>query len=125
MAEMTAVEYLKTKARMVNAEEDGACTIDCRDCPLSSINTGKDMTCINFDRAFPEEAISIVKKWAEEHPQKTILMDLLEKYPNALIESDGIPNFCPESLGYKRDHEICDSLDDNNCKKCWNRPLEE
>ena len=125
MAEMTAVEYLKTKNRMVQVRETGVCTIECDNCQLSSKNNGKGMICGYFEKLFSEDAISIVKKWAKEHPQKTILMDLLEKYPNTLIESDGIPNFCPESLGYKCDHEICDSLDDNNCKKCWNRPLEE
>lgn len=120
MAEMTAFEYLKQRGRMTNN-----CDISCSVCPLADVNNSKEVCCEEIEGKYPEEAIAIVQKWAEEHPQKTMLQDFLEKHPNAPIESDGTPEFCPESLGYKHDHEICDSSDDNRCTKCWNRPLEE
>lgn len=74
----------------------------------------------------PEEAVKIVEKWSEEHPRKTLLQDFLEKYPNAKIESDGTPGFCPNALGY-RDIEICLDDDPNTtcCDKCWGRCIDD
>ncbi|MGN1231564.1 MAG: hypothetical protein ACI4TP_06655 [Anaerotignum sp.] len=124
MAEMTALEYFKTKNRMVEATKRGNCMIECNECPLSGNNNGKKMTCSFFEIAFPERAISEVQRWAEEHPVKTMMQDFLEKYPNAPTEYDGTPEFCPGSLGYQNNYELCESSDDNKCMKCWNRPLE-
>lgn len=68
------------------------------------------------------EAAAKVEAWekAKEKPQKTILMDLLEKHPNIETEVDGLPKFCPFILGYK---VLCSSK--KTCKECWNRPLEQ
>lgn len=121
MVEMTAVEFLKEYERMCKMHD-----LNCSECPMSELRRKyNENICGIIMIVHPEETIDIVQKFAEERPPKTILMDFLEKYPNAFLESDGTPVFCPESLGYKHDHEICDSLDDDSCKKCWNRPLEE
>lgn len=68
------------------------------------------------------EAAAKVEAWgkAKEKPQKTILMDLLEKLPNIETEVDGLPKFCPFALGYD---VLCSSK--KTCKECWNRPLEQ
>lgn len=75
-----------------------------------------------------QEAINIVQKWSDEHQPKTLLEDLLEKYPNAKKRSvDGLPCFCPSLLGYKN-VKICTSPHfeyGENCISCWNRLLEE
>lgn len=116
MKEMTAVEYLKEWARMVEHDGD-CCRISCSECPLSNY---KGIACQELKVKYPEKAVAIVQKWAAEHPRKTILQDLLEKHPKTLVTSDGTPNICPYQLGY-----ISDSgCDDKTCADCWNSPLE-
>ena len=114
--EMTAPEYLKEKARM-----NKNCDMDCGDCPLCYANSSKELTCVELEAELPEVAISIVQKWAEEHPRKTMLMDFLEKYPKAPLEQSGTPHTCPDTLGYCYGKK-CDTL---SCKDCWGRLLEE
>lgn len=116
MDEMTAVEYLKEKRRMTKN-----CSI-CFDCPLSYKNNGMNLSCCDFEILFYEESISIVQKFAEEHPQKTILQDFFEKHPSAPIGDFGVPKTCPDIIGYPaRKHARCSG----KCYECWNRPLEE
>ena len=55
---------------------------------------------------------------------KTILQDLLEKYPNAKRGKDGVPKLCPSKLGYS-DTENCSEMSFEECIDCWNRPVEE
>lgn len=115
--EMTAVEYLRDKATAVCN-----CEIDCDGCPLGHKNNGTGLSCHGFERKYPKEAIAIVQTWAKEHPKKTILMDLLEKYPNVRRYDSGVPyQMCPYKLGYEP--EGCN--DDMDCWTCWNRPLKE
>ena len=64
---MDAIEYLKTRHRMCTA--DGTPT--CEHCPLGRSNNGADLTCFAFQKQRPEEAVSVVEKWAAEHPAKT------------------------------------------------------
>lgn len=121
---MDAVKYLKEKWRMIENLESGSvkgCTSSkCAICPLSIDNNKTLKMCPEFERDEPETAVEIVAKWSKEHPQKTILQDFLEKYPNAKTDSKGEPKTCCVNLGYKK-YDECD-LD--NCNSCWNRPLE-
>lgn len=109
---MDAVMYLKERARM--AEK---CKIGCENCPISFKNNGFEISCTTFENNHPEKAIEIVKKWNNEHPRKTYLMDFLEKYPSAEIKEDGIPKSCAEYLGYK--------VSCRDCKECWSTLMEE
>ncbi len=111
---MTALEFLKAKVRMTQN-----CNIDCLDCPLSYRNNKTSKSCTKFIITSPEKAIEVVENWAKEHPVKTFLSDFLEKYPDAQIDDNGLPNICPHYLGYTDiiDEEDCDL----NCKSCWNR----
>lgn len=117
---MDAVEFLKEKDRMCDLFRNGNTT--CEKCKLSFRNNSKDLTCNIFVSRYPQEAVKIVEKWSEEHPKKTLLQDFLEKYPNAKIESDGTPEFCPSALGYKSCYS-CDIYSDDfvmcDCKECW------
>lgn len=119
MAEMTAVEYLREKARMTKADKEGRCGIQCGMCGLKPTNS--TISCHCFELVYPEKAVSIVQKWTYEHPRKTILQDFLEKYPNAPKRKSGEPSICPESLGYRPEGTGCHA----GCYECWNRPLEE
>lgn len=121
MSEMTALEYLKEKARMTKAVKYGSCNTPCGDCSLSRENSGKNILCVDFEMLYPEEAISAVQEWAEKHPVKTMLQDFFEKYPKAKRKKSGEPAICPETLGYRPEGTGCHV----ECYDCWNRPLEE
>lgn len=77
-----------------------------------------------------EKAIAIVQKWSDDHPQKTLLEDFKEKYPNYCTCSDGMPSICPKTLGYEEERYCKKNWEHEgkilvDCKECWNRPLEE
>ena len=100
------------------------CAGGCHDCPLDDSNNNTKKSCDDFMRLHPEEAEKILIKWAEEHPQKTILQDFLEKYPNAPLYKTGIPKACPIDLGYYGSKcPLADSA--VSCKECWNKPMED
>ena len=119
---MEAVKYLKEKRRMIESLGNGSVKScigsKCAICPLSIDNNKASKMCPELEGTEPEKAIAIVEKWSKENPQKTILQDFLEKYPNARIDSKGIPVSCPVNLGYPTDCTIV------KCCDCWNRPLE-
>lgn len=118
---MDAIKYFEEKKRMLNSlgRRTGVCTgVACSDCPFYRTNNNGIMGCSDFEAVYPEKAIAIVEKWAEEHQQKTMLMDFLEKYPNAPLRLDGTLRVCPWELGYEEKRECFMS-----CKDCWNRPL--
>lgn len=120
---MDAVKYFKERTRMLNSlgRVNLRCEgVRCANCPLSRFNNERKLHCSAFESEYPEEAVAIVEKWVEEHPQKTILMDFLEKFPNAPISLDGTPTTCPFRLGYEEKGK-CTTL---SCINCWNRPIE-
>lgn len=120
MAEMTAVEYLREKTRMTK-NENGNCGIYCEDCPLSRRNNSTEERCSALEGKYPERTVAIVQKWAKEHPRKTMLADLLEKYPNVPMDATGTPDsICPCNLGYEGRWNCGEA----ECNECWNRPLE-
>lgn len=116
--------YFAEKARMIKLQRVGVCKLDCMDCPLSSENNNTGVACSDIETLYPEKAIAIVQKWSDEHPQKTYLTELLEKYPNVLLNDDGMPEgMCPHQLGLK--DSIADCKIGYNCVACWNQPVEE
>ena len=120
MAEMTALEYLKEKARMTKR-----CEMACACCLLHGYNNSTGDGCTNFEYKHPEKAIAIVQKWAQEHPRKTFLQDFLEKYPKARLNEKGyLDDVCPIELGYLGENFECNGIFDTNCESRWNQPLE-
>ena len=115
---MEFIEAMKIKKRMCEYYAEG-----CVNCPLTILNNDTEEPCHEFIVLYPEKAEEILTKWAKEHPQKTILQDFLEKYPNALLNESGFPNVCVFKLGYIKERD-CGNYD-YSCKKCWNRPLED
>ena len=70
-----------------------------------------------------KDKIDTVQKWSDEHPEhpeKTILEDFHEKYPNCKLE-DGTPVICVNNLCDVK--ERCPHT--MPCTDCWNRPLSE
>lgn len=116
------MNYFVEKQRMAKQQKDGICELDCADCPLSIDNNGTNTECSYFETIYPERAIAIVQKWSDEHPQKTYLLELLEKYPNVLLNDDGTPEgMCPHQLGLK--DSIADCKIGYDCVACWNQPI--
>lgn len=114
---MEFIELVKAKQRMCRK-------IACCDCLLSMQNNSEKLNCCEYTMTHPEEAEKIITKWAEEHPQKTILQDFLEKYPNAPLNESGFPKVCPVGLGfYDSGCPFGGGVVD--CEECWNRPLED
>lgn len=114
-------EYFAEKARMVKLTKTGVCGITCSKCPLGGKNNGapKFMTCTTFEIHYPQQAISIVQRWSNEHPQRTYLTELLKHYPNIPLDDDGaLKSLCPHALGLV---EIDDC--DGNCAECWNQSM--
>lgn len=111
------IEYLREKERMCKhyLYEQKACS----QCPLNSSTNGHRTYCREMIYDHPEDAIRIVQKWSDEHPEKTIKDDFLKKYPNARLDAQGTPICCARSLGYY----VSECY--NDCEKCWNRPLSE
>ena len=106
---MDAIKYFEESDRMCKTYTT------CKGCPLEPKD---EYSCIKDS----VKAVPIVEKWAEEHPQKTILMDFFEKYPKAERENDGTPLYvCPYELGYD-DKRYCNTVG-YGCFVCWNRPI--
>lgn len=117
---------------MVNAKNDGCCRTLCNYCPLSKHNNNTNIGCMRLEMLYPQKAIKIVQEWSNEHPQKTYLSEFLKHYPNAQLDSDGVPDgICLATLGLCED---CIKMDENGnpilekdctCMDCWNTPIEE
>lgn len=116
--------YLAEKRRMLDSlgrTGDKCNGVKCPMCPLSNYNNGSTLICGVFEIQHPIEATQIVHKWAEEHPKRTRKDVLLEKFPNARLDSrTQLPLVCAFNLGFCTD---CSSVD--NCTICWNTEVEE
>ena len=80
-----------------------------------------------------EEIVSRVEQWAKEHPVKTRQSEFLKMFPNARIESDGMPSICPivvDKRCYNKDDDAlcCFVRDEEKCRKCrrdfWLKEIE-
>ena len=109
---MDALKFVKEFKRMCHTYTETMC----KGCPRE-----KCLKCaieVLSDTGI-KELINDVEKWSKEHPQRTRLQDLLEKFPKAEIDKEGLPSFCCAKLGY-----VCNCLK-STCKDCWNMPVEE
>lgn len=120
---MEFVEYMKIKKRMTKTDFKDTCGLPCDECPFNIDDVGSILPCHGFEMLYPEKAEAIVQKWAEEHPQKTILQEFLEHYPNVSRHDNGVPKICPHVIGYKNIYEIGTLCTLEGCEKCWNQPV--
>ncbi len=113
--------YFAEKRRMTKRTKDGRCELSCYNCPLYSGNNNKKLLCTDFETLYPKEAIKIIQKWSDENPQRTCLMELLEKFPNIVLRDDGTPRYlCPYKLGMTNSKDC-----KNDCVQCWNQAIEK
>lgn len=107
---MDVLKFMKERRRMCNYYSR------CFECPRAdepncNIEEMSDEELVNF--------VNTVEQWSKEHPQRTRLQDLLEKFPKVEIDKEGLPFFCCARLGY-----VC-TCAKSTCKDCWNMPVEE
>lgn len=119
--EMTAREFLQTMKRM--CYEHGGCGA----CPMQKA-VGPKTTCASWRIHHPDEAIAIVKKWAEEHPEKTrktYKEDYLEKFPNVQMRFDA-EHTMSRPVGCRMNIYGIEGLcTGRNCFSCWNVEMED
>ena len=117
---MDAIEYVKQRGRMCDYYGD------CDKCPA------KEVICCSSIDEIPN-LVPIVEQWAKEHPVKTRQSEFLKMFPNARIESDGMPSICPivvDKRCYNKDDDAlcCFVRDEEKCRKCrrdfWLKEIE-
>lgn len=92
----------------------------CGYCDLSEHNECGFPACQVKD--FPEKAVEVIQAWSNEHPVKTRLDDLLEKYPKfELFSETGRPMYKPRVFGYCTN---CSACPNNKAEHCWNEPVD-
>ena len=97
---------------------------DCDSCPMNVVNNDCDELCTVFIKKYPERAVEIVQTWSDEHPVKTRLDDLLEKYPKVECYDDETPTFSPCRLGYCTECIDCPLMIAGTVDQCWHEPVD-
>lgn len=118
---MDVVEFIKEYSRLCRNQEN------CNTCPLTKICYISKRTMERITKNL-ESLTNSVEKWSQSHPQKTMIQDFFEKFPNAPKREDDTPCACPPHLGYVKgnDGSNCEcEVFDYICTECWSRPLED
>lgn len=107
---MDAVEFLRARRKLC---DDNVCG---ESCPL--------FDCCDDDLEDDHvRQVLAVEQWAKEHPAKTRQSEFLKMFPNARIESDGMPSICPIVVDKRCHNKDDDALfclvrDEEECRKC-------
>lgn len=110
--------FLKELNRMCKINKSG-----CPDCPYYELLERGNWTCMDIFKEYTQEAIEILQKWSDEHPRKTYLEDIKEKFPD--LNEDGLIDVsCPEDFYGDTAKSKCEVYD-HNCEKCWNQSMKE
>lgn len=115
---MDAVKMLDTMKRICKMSSG------CCECILNGMCYGGTLpTREDFDS---ESLVESIEKWEQEHPLKTRLMDLMEKYPNSHIVN-GVHRTTPWWFGYCGSRTGCSGCKYNleTIEFCWNLPIDE
>ena len=110
------VNFIPEKERMCGSFDD------CSDCPLNSTKNSVGAGCEIVVTSHIDKAVEIVQKWSDEHQPKTYEEDFFEKFPGAPRVGSGVPAACWGSV-YGNGRCRCD--EQNTCKDCWNRIMED
>lgn len=79
---MDAVKFIKERKRMCNERQ-------CATCPLFAVHQLEYLpACKEWCMDHPEASVTVVEKWAEEHPRKTRQSEFLRAYPNTRMNTD-------------------------------------
>ena len=110
---MDAVEFLRERRRMCNAQDD------CDTCPIGIVCADYFVD-HNYSQEKSSGMVSTVEQWAKEHPIKTRQSVFLEQWPDARIhKEDGLPTASPCDLDVKL-ADKCKGIPCQECrKKFW------
>lgn len=111
---MSAFEFLKERARMcqnVSCKECGAYIKEKGWCKVSSIVLDNYARNKEYDAL--KKAVEIVEKWSKEHPARTRQDMLLETFPEAKRDENGVLIACPQ---YLYEGFICENH--STCVEC-------
>lgn len=122
---MDAIKFIKEYKRMCNSYTiNVANNVDCcMDCPL--YGQPCDLASLTIS---PQDIVIKIEQWSQTHPQKTMMQDFFEKFPNAPKTMLGFPFPCAKDLGYSKLDSCSFGLKNTSgamCTECWSRPLEE
>ena len=117
---MDALEFIRERNRMCKSFGNGE---GCMSCLF--YKEGKRCMAI----LWKEEMIPIVEKWSKENPRKTRQDVFLEQYPDTLIDSNGVLQFCPTSVSAAhRDSNGACKDPERLCRECrkefWSQEVE-
>lgn len=107
---MDAVEFLRARRKLC---DDNVCR---ESCPLF-------YCCADDTEDIRIRQVLAVEQWTKEHPVKTRQSEFLKMFPNARIESDGMPSICPIVVDKRCHNKDDDALfclvrDEEECRKC-------
>lgn len=102
-----------------------------KNCRFCAFKTRQGCISKSIEHADGNRAVRIVQDWSNLNPQKTLLTEFLEHYPNVEMSSDGFPsNIVPCNLGLIERKDICKNRclyyydKGYPCYDCWNTPKE-
>ena len=90
---------------------------DCEKCPLSAI-TWKCHSVRNINEVYP-----IIESWIADHPVKTYIMDMEEKFSELKVNHSFYNEHCVAE--FYGDNTTPKSCSDFGCENCWNREIKE
>lgn len=118
---MDAVNFLKERARMCEANQTGEMT--CENCAAYK---GVSQCYKLGEPKDPEKMVAIVEQWAAEHPVKTRQSEFLKLFPGADVgETDGCLTLCPCNI-YEKMRKECGAPKCSECRKAfWSAEVKE
>ena len=119
---MDAVEFLRERRRMCNAQDD------CDTCPICIVCADYFVN-HNYSQEKASGMVSTVEQWAKEHPIKTRQSVFLKMLPNVPLNDKGQPAFCPKLLDTEYHPVGSCCLDVDICQRCmdnfWGQEVED
>ena len=106
---MDALEFFKERRRMCNSYRN------CEGCPL------EDGKCVVIDVTPDEDykrIVAAVEQWSKEHPRKTRQSVFLEKYPNVMLNTNGIIDIPPCRMDTKQHPFNGNDCCNKSCEAC-------
>ena len=108
---MDAVEFLRERRRMCNAQDD------CDTCPIGLVCDDYFVN-HNYSKEKASGMVSTVEQWAADHPIKTRQSEFLKHYPDARILAHGCLNACPMNV-FSDTGINCNAQPCIECKKAF------
>ena len=115
---MRTAKYMQERKRMCKKQRKSGCI------HYSFHNRIENCIVKDIEDADINRAIRIVQDWSNANPPRTIMTELLKKYPNTSIK-DGVPDFCPSVLGLTLYCNGNYQSTSQACIDCWSKPVKK